>query len=486
MRYIMAFCKYSTEYVASSKTEIDNIFINDYLPHVEGDFVKVYIYGLYMCNNPNAFDNSLEAFCKHLNMSEEDIIGAFNYWQEEGLVKVLSTCPIEVRYIPLKNVLTSNKLYKPEKYELFNKQAQEIFEGKRDISKTEYNEYYDFLERYHMEQEALIMIMKYCVETKSRAIGYHYILTVARNWANEGITSAEQVAEQISSFENNGDELALLFATTGVKRKPSLEDRSLISKWLNDYGFNFDVVLNIAKKFNKQNKFTMEKLDEVLSRYYGMQKMSIQEIDEFEKQRESIYQLAKEINKTLGLYYQSLDSEIENYIMPWLDLGFDQNVLLELAYNCFKTSVRTLEGMDKRVRKFYKLGIVTLDALNTHMNNLLAQDERISLILKDLGINRLVNYKDRENYKTWTENWKFNDEMLNYGVMISSKKENPLQYLSRVLSDWHAKGISTAEEAKKTTPISDTFAKPKQNFTGRSYTREQMNSLFQSIDDIEI
>ena len=61
-----------------------------------------------------------------------------------------------------------------------------------------------------------------------------------------------------------------------------------------------------------------------------------------------------------------------------------------------------------------------------------------------------------------------------------------MKYLSRVLSDWHTKGITTIEEAKKTTPLSSTIEKPKQNFTGRSYTREQMNAIFQSIDDIEI
>ena len=126
----MAFCKYSTEYVASSKTEIDNIFINDYLPFAQAEFVKVYIYGLYKCNNASAFDNTIEAFAKHLNMSEEDVIGAFEFWQKQGLVQILNTHPIEVRYIPLKNVLNSNKLFKPDKYQTFNQQAQELFQGK--------------------------------------------------------------------------------------------------------------------------------------------------------------------------------------------------------------------------------------------------------------------------------------------------------------------------------------------------------------------
>ena len=198
----MAFCKYSTEFIANSKTEIDNIFLSDYLPFAQPQFVVVYIYGLYLCGS-TSFDNSLENVAKTLNMSEEDVVGAFEFWEEQGLVKVLRADPIQVTYIPLKNVFTANKLFKPDKYETFNMHAQEIFQGKRAISKTEYSEYYDFLERYHVEQEALLMIMQYCVDTKKSAVGYNYILTVAKNWANEGITTTLQVEERLKSFEEN-------------------------------------------------------------------------------------------------------------------------------------------------------------------------------------------------------------------------------------------------------------------------------------------
>lgn len=76
----MAFCKYSTEFIANSKTEIDNIFLSDYLPFAQPQFVVVYIYGLYLCGS-TSFDNSLENVAKTLNMSEEDVVGAFEFWE---------------------------------------------------------------------------------------------------------------------------------------------------------------------------------------------------------------------------------------------------------------------------------------------------------------------------------------------------------------------------------------------------------------------
>ena len=481
---IMAFCKYSTEFIASSKTEIDNIFLNDYLPYAQPQFVVVYIYGLYLCSS-TSFDNSMENFAKRLNMSEEDVIGAFEYWEEQGLVRILHTSPIQVTYIPLKNVVTANKLYKPDKYEVFNQQAQDIFQGRRAISKHEYEEYYDFLERYHVEQEALLMIMKYCVETKKSAVGYNYILTVAKNWANEGITSTAQVEERLKSFEDKSPELSEIFNAVGLKRAPYVEERALLNKWLNDYGFNLDVTLYVCKTIKKKARFSFERMDNILTKYYEMKLMSIMEIESFEKEKQSLYDLAKEINKTIGVYYENLEGVIENYILKWINIGFDRELLLEIASYCFKNSIRTLEGMDRTVAKFYKLGILTLSAFNEYMGQILADDSKIKDILTTLNISRNVSTYDRSNYKIWTQEWKLSQELISYAVELAKGKENPMKYLVRVLADYRDKGIKTIEEAKNNTPIKET-TQSKNNFGGRSYSKEEINALFQAIDEIDV
>ena len=262
----MAFCKFSTEYLANSKTELDNIFINDYLPFAKPSHTVVYVYGLYLCNS-DSFDNSLENFCRTLNMSEEDVVSAFEYWEEQGLVTLLRINPLEVKYIPLKNVLSANKLYKPDKYTTFNQQANDIFMGKRSISKHEYEEYYDFLERFHFESEALLMIMKYCVETKKSAVGYNYILTVAKNWANEGITTCAQVEERLQKLEEKSPEITEIFKCLNIKRSPYVEEKALVNKWLNELSFPIETIIYICNSNKKKSRLNMEKLDEILCKY---------------------------------------------------------------------------------------------------------------------------------------------------------------------------------------------------------------------------
>lgn len=481
----MAFCKFSTEFIASSKTELDNIFINDYLPFAQPQYSVVYIYGLYLCNS-NSFDNSLENVAKVLNMSEEDVVKAYEYWEEQGLVQLLRVNPLQVTYIPLKNVITANKLYKPDKYTHFNQMANDIFMGKRSISKHEYQEYYDFLERFHFEPEALLMIMKYCVETKNSAVSYSYILTVAKNWAYEGITTSVQVDEKLQKLEEKSPELTEIFNALKIKRAPYVEEKALVNKWINELSFPIETILYICKTY-KKSKLNMEKLDEIISKYYEMKLFSEQEILSYEKNKQELYDLAKEINKSLGLYYQSLDVVVDNYILKWINLGFDKNLLLKIAEYCFKTSIRTLEAMDRQISKFYKLGLLSIQAFEQFMGEIVSKDEKIQKILDALDIKRVVNYMDRENYTTWTENWQTPEELLTYATTLAKGKDNPLKYLAKILADWHEKGIKTKQDAEKTTPLSKIENNvPQKNFSGRSYSSKEINALFQSIDEIDV
>src|SRR5574344_1345055 len=148
----MSFCKFSSQSIIGKKTEVDNIFINDFLPYAPENAVKVYLYGLYKCNNASSYDNTLESFSKVLKISEDEILSIYEYWENEGLIQILNTVPVEIRYMPLKNVISNTKKFNTSKYGEFNAKAQEIIEG-RMISPNEYSEYYDTIETFHVEPE---------------------------------------------------------------------------------------------------------------------------------------------------------------------------------------------------------------------------------------------------------------------------------------------------------------------------------------------
>ena len=107
----MAFCKYSIDMLANNTTAVDNIFINNYLPFADAKNVKVYLYGLYKCQDGDARDNTLESFANELNLTTDEIESAFTYWQDQGLVQILNVIPFEVRYLPISDVISNTKKY---------------------------------------------------------------------------------------------------------------------------------------------------------------------------------------------------------------------------------------------------------------------------------------------------------------------------------------------------------------------------------------
>ena len=479
----MSFCRFSTQVIAEDKTTIDNLFISEFMPNAPENFVKVYIFGLFKCTNAESRDNSIESFSRILSLSEEEIMTAFFYWQEQGLVKVIETQPFEIRFLPLKNLFTNVKKYKPEKYSSFTAQAQEIITG-RMITVNEYSNYYDLIEREKFQPEALLMLIKYCVNFKGDNVGYNYIVTVARNWAEENITTTEKVEERLKTFELFDTNLNELNKILSIKRALSIEERQMYNKWTADFGFSQDVILFVAKNMKKKKYSGYEKLNSILSKYYEMKLFSTQEISAYEDMLSSYFDTAKKVNVAMGLYYENLESVIENYTARWLTLGYNQETLVLIGNFCFKKSIRTLEGMDKIVQKLYKLGLVSEESIISYIDDMASVDKQIKQLLTDLGLSRNVNSWDRNFYQTWKENWNISNELLSYATTLAKDKIQPMQYLNKILSSFHENNIDTVEKAKEQNfqPKQEKKEKPK----GRSFSQTDLNALFDSLEEFEV
>ena len=481
----MCLCKYSSSYIINDKTVVDNIFINNFLPDAPDLCVKVYLMGLSKCANSIAPDNNLSNFANVLNVTEEEIIGAFNYWQEQGVVQVINTNPMEVRFMPLNSSLGSIKKYKIGKYTDFNIQVQEIL-NKRMLTPTEFSEYYNVIEKEHIEPEALVMIIKYCANLKGENVTYPYIITVAKNWATEGVHTCTDVENKITELGVLDDKVNLVLGALGTKRKVQLEDVQMLNKWLGELDFDLNTIIAVAKRLQlKKSKADMNYLNNLLNKYYEMRLNSIIEIENYETEKDNMTSLARQVIKGLGLYYEDLTKVIDTYIIKWVQMGYGEDILVKISDYCFKNSIRTLDAYDRVVQKLFKLGIVTLEAFNEYLNDLIAQDEKVRTLIESLGIKRYVNEFDREFYRTWTELWGFADDVIEYATSMSVGKSNAMQYMNKVLSNWKAKGVTTLEQARANS-IPNVASAENQVKKSDKYTKEQLNSFFSNLDEVEI
>ncbi len=477
----MSFCKFSQSFISKNQTVVDNAFITEFLPKAPDMCVKAYLLGLFKCNSQDE-DNTLEYFSNTLNVCEEDVISLFKYWEEMGLVQVLSTSPIEVRFLPVSAKIGSVKKFKVDKYLSFNLQAQEIME-KHMFLPNEFADFYYLMEKENLQEDALLSIMKFCVENKGFSLSPKYVLTVARDWARDGILTLNQVQEKIKELGVVDDQMSLILASLNSKRKVQLEDKELLNKWLNVFGFDLNVILWVIKfQKNRKRRLDITVLDEILTKYFEMKLLSAKEIENYENEKENLFNVAIAVNKELGIYYEDLTKEIETYVMRWINMGFDLETLRAVADDCFKSTVRTLEGFDGKLNILFKLGVINLNAYIQYRNDQCVENEKVKRVLQALNMTRLVNKTDRDFYATWTQVWNFEEDVILYACTLAKDKSNSMAYLNKILSNWHTQGILKLEEAKKT----EVKAESSSHFIHNEYSKEQIKSLISNLEEMEV
>ena len=218
----MGLVSFSRGYMTTGYTNISNVFMEEHLPYANGDCVRVYLYGLYLCQNSTRADNTIEMMSTKLGISVTNIKDAFEYWEKQNLVQILDTVPMEVKYLPIKRNSAKVRELPKGKYDEFNTKAQAILDG-RMITTTEFHEYYAFMESMHFEPEALLLVIKNCVLVKGFTVGYAYILTVAKNLAYEGLTTHATVSAKFAVDQQDKNALTDLIKQIR-KNKPNTKE----------------------------------------------------------------------------------------------------------------------------------------------------------------------------------------------------------------------------------------------------------------------
>ncbi len=459
---------------------MDNVFLLSYLPYADPVDVKIYLLGLALAGDASE-DNSLEKMSLALKLDAERIENGFRYWEEKGIVSVSKTVPMTVKYLSVKNPLKPVVKIHGEKYKVFADEVARLFPEKI-LSPNEYNEFFELMHEFKMETNAMLLIMQYCKELGGSKFSPPYILKVATDWAEQGLTTETKVTEHIRELENNSEDIRLIFSALGIKRAADISDRQLYLKWTKKLKFPLDGVLTAARSLKRRGG--MEKLDGILDELSSSGAYSAIEIDEYLKEKEKIHNLAKEMAAALGTYYGNTDAVVDTYVRPWLNMGFDGESLKKLAKFCFLRSVRTFDGLAQTVDRFYKNGVINAGDIDSFVTRQLKIDDEIREIFEKCNRLGVVGNRDRECYRTWTE-WGFSKEAILAAAETCAAESFPMQSLTRKLSFLKGEGIFEPEKIKNSLSAKPDQTKKQSNndYMTHEYTEEQLRNVLINFDD---
>ena len=447
----MAFCYLDNEAEKEGFVLLDSLFIEHYLPYAGEVELKVYLLGLDLCRKTGE-NVSLATFASDLNLTESDVKDAFSYWAEQGLVRV-SDDPFAVKYLSVRSRFGLSRTFKKQKYTDFNRQVEEIFEG-RVVHPQELLEYYRIIEDGKLEPEAMVMIIKYCLGYCSKDNPVRYIRKVANTWIDAGVRTVKDVEDRLLQEDAASQDIRAVLAALGRTSMPDPTDRQLYVKWTTKLGFSKEAVLAAAKLAKK--KGGMARLDEILESFLKQGVYTAADIQAEAKRREDMLDIAIRINTKLGLRYQDLGSVVEVYISKWLNQGFSANGLLMIAERSFLSDIRTLGGMDKEVEEYFSLGYVSDDAVRARIREIERTDAVLEKVLRMAGTPRRVRENDRSFYRNWLS-WGFDEDAISEAVSLAVGKPYALSYINQVLSNWKSEGRRSLAGETAATTLSESY-----------------------------
>ena len=483
----MGFCTLSRDYVREGYTQIDNVFLAKYLPEADAIDVKVYLYGLMLARNDDR-NNTVEAISYALHLTETRIMNAFGYWQDLGLVTINQTTPIGITYNSVKIPMSKTVLYNAREFSEFVDELRRIFPEKI-IPEQDILRYVETIKSYKMESNAMLLIARYCRDKKGTT-NTASVVGLAASWAKQGLLTELAVNDRLNELERNSSDMLAIYKELGLKSEPAVEDHEAYALWSKEYGFKMDAILTACRICKR--KGGMSRLSRLMEELYSAGAITATEIDAYQKQKDDVRRFTGDIIRTLGSYYATLDMPIETYVQPWLNSGFEKSALLAIAKFCFMRNVKTLDGMQVVVDKFYKLGIVTEQGINAYVARQAQIDGAIREVLSACNAEPFITSRDRDFYRVFIEDWGFDHETVLAVAESASGKPFPMSYINKILLILKENDIRTAEGARAF--IADTPSSPKKSkkqdakdmVIKQDYTAEEIASVFRNVKDINL
>lgn len=226
-----------------------------------------------------------KAVAKTLACTEADADEFLSFWVEEG---VLSRNGEVV--VPAQKVAPAPEPKKEKKVEalpvpkLTSKDIVDICRNDRELayllrnaeevlgrilSHVEKELIINMTTYYGLPADVVLIILQYYKgeKEKGRAIGNAYISAMAREWAEQGITTLEAADERLHELENSDRLWNEIVAMAGIRHSsPTKKQRDMIKAWHNDFSIEMISLACDAMKENAQ-KPSLKYIDGILKNW---------------------------------------------------------------------------------------------------------------------------------------------------------------------------------------------------------------------------
>lgn len=477
-------------------TPLENLFIENYMAEASGDFVKAYIYGLKFCYRQDDQPQEYADAARDLRMSVETVRAAFAYWEEKQLLRVLCHSPLGLEYVNLKQRFTdgatAQEREEDKAFEELVGLINAVFEDRRVITPAEFEMAFGWYETLHFELHAIPLLINYCVAEKGDKLPFKYIDSVAQDWAQKGITSADEVEQQLKATEARKSGAAKVLARWSLRRAPTVDEMQLYRKWTEEWGMDDAAIMAAISENTATANPNFKYFDGILLSLWEAGAVTAQMVrDELEKRR-NLKGICTDIARALGLRASASNSaELMNLYTHFSSIGFsDSSIMLAARMLCLENR-STLADLAARLNDWYEDGTVSDDVLRVNRERNSEIDRAVKGWLDSWGQSRSPTPGERAAFVRFTDEWNLPEDMVALAAELSSLGDHPLAMMGRLLASWKEKGIRDRSAALRDWENRKGGEAPREDFADRgfenqhAYTPEQFDGMKTGMFDLK-
>ena len=262
-------------------TTVSNLFIDRYMPRANGEYIKIYLMLLRYFQTPES-ELSVNALADFLDCTEKDVHRGLNYWEKEGVLALSYDAGKKLSGVRLRELQTENasqeekrqpeavaeanrevavtatpvKPFSQTEGVAFNLEAlteDEAFSQllsivsaykKKSLSREDCNIFAYLYDTLGMSTELLEYLAETCIEN-----GYSSVRTmekIALEWHERGITTPEQAEAMQTLYRQDMWKIMKAFGLS--RRNPNNSEKKMMEKWLMQYGFDVDVIVEACDR----------------------------------------------------------------------------------------------------------------------------------------------------------------------------------------------------------------------------------------------
>ena len=299
--------------IATSFTTVSDIFIDQYMPKANGEFVKVYLY-LLRATGSGAGIATISEIADHFSNTEADIVRALNYWASEGILQVqtgadgqitgINLCSLAVSGIQAaQNNIQSDVADKATQNNMQNGMINNAVQNNMQ-SNVDNNTAQNISGADSQMQDSVVEKLKNQATDKAAPSQREYTL------------------DEIKEFRKNPDISELFFIIeTYLKHTLSSTDTNMVLYWLDELHFSTDLVEYLVEYCITKGHSSLRYMNKVA---LGWADAGIKTVDQAKDDAAAHSQIYYSVMKALGITGRNLvDSEV-SLINKWVgEYGFD-------------------------------------------------------------------------------------------------------------------------------------------------------------------